>query len=402
MSRAIDSKVFFGLISEFLDERTTRLVAGAASIAMGRGGVSEAAKVAGLSRPSIYAGVDELKRPEDKSNKPRQRRMGGGRKAVDLDNPELIHALDALIKPYERGDPESPLRWTSKSLRRLSEELKATGYSVSHTTVGRLLETLGYTLQSNKKSHEGGTSPDRDLQFQHINRTSKEFEAEEQPIISVDAKKKELIGNYKNSGREYAPTGTPEEVNVYDFIDPTKGRATPYGVYDIMANEGYVSVGLSHDTATFAVETIDKWWENMGSKRYAHAHSIFITADGGGSNGSRNRLWKAELQKLADKLHLNIFVSHFPPGTSKWNKIEHRLFSAISMNWRAKPLTSLEVIVSLIGATKTSTGLSVKAEINTSEYGLGKGVSDEEMSALNIRRHDFHPEWNYVIMPTNM
>jgi len=400
MAQQIDGQQFFHRIADFLDERTTRLVASAAALSMGRGGITEAAKLADLSRPSIYAGISELNAERDVAQLPakRQRRPGGGRKNIDDVEPELLKNLESLIEPYERGNPESPLRWTSKSLRKLSDELKRIGHKVSHVTVARLLGKLGYTLQSNKKSHEGGNSPDRNAQFDQINRTAKEFIEEGQPVISVDAKKKELVGNFKNNGGEYRPSGTPEMVNVYDFIDPLLGRATPYGIYDLTANEGYVGVGTSHDTAKFAVETIEKWWLTMGQERYPEAHSLFITADGGGSNGSRNRLWKKELQAFADKFGLNVFVSHFPPGTSKWNKIEHRMFSAISMNWRGKPLLSLEVIVNLIAGTTTRTGLRIKAEINTSKYELGEKVPDEDMAGLRIRRHEFHPEWNYAFL----
>jgi hypothetical protein len=400
MADSIDGQQFFDQIMDKLDERPRRLVAGAAALCMGRGGISTVARLGRVSRPTIYAGIEEVKAPPapqaDSSEKKRQRRPGGGRRKIDLVQPELLNALEKLIEPYEHGDPESPLRWSSKSLRKLSDELHAQGYRASHVTVGHLLEKLGYRLQTNKKSHEPGTAPDRDAQFQHISGTAKEFGEEGQPVISVDAKKKELVGNFKNGGKEYRRSGDPEQVNVYDFIDPALGRATPYGVYDVHANEGYVGVGTSHDTAKFAVETIENWWLTMGRHRYPEAHSLFITADGGGSNGSRNRLWKLRLQKFADKFGLNVFVSHFPPGTSKWNKIEHRMFSAISMNWRGKPLVSLEVIVNLIGATTTRTGLRIKAAISTARYEPGEKVSDDEMGRLNMLVHEFHPEWNYV------
>jgi transposase len=398
MEKQIAGQQFFSRITKFLDERTTRLVASAAALSMGRGGITEAARLADLSRPSIYAGINELKAANGGDQLPtgRQRRPGAGRKKND--DIELRKKLESLIEPYEHGNPESPLRWTSKSLRNLSDELEAMGHRVSHVTVGRLLGKLGYTLQSNKKSHEGGNTTDRNAQFEQINHTAKEFIDEGQPVISVDAKKKELVGNFKNNGVEYRPSGNPEEVNVYDFIDPTLGRATPYGIYDVSANEGYVGVCTSHDTARFAVETIEKWWLAMGQERYPEAHSLFITADGGGSNGSRNRLWKKELQSFADRSGINVFVSHFPPGTSKWNKIEHRMFSAISMNWRGKPLVTTEVIVNLIASTTTRTGLRIKAEINTSQYETGEKVSDDELAELRIIRHEFHPEWNYAFL----
>jgi predicted DNA-binding transcriptional regulator AlpA len=400
MEKEIDGQKFFNMVSDLLDERTTRLVASAAALGMRYGGISQVSRFSGLSRPSIYAGIKELKSKNALSvvRGPRQRKLGGGRKSIGSNSPELLEKLDGLIKPYEFGNPESPLRWTSRSLRKLSGEMKQMGYNVSHMTVGKFLQNLGYTLQSNKKSHESGNSPDRDAQFEHINETATQFGKESQPIISVDAKKKELVGEFKNNGQEYRPAGNPEKVNVYDFIDPTLGRATPYGVYDLNLNEGFVSVGISHDTAQFAVETIEKWWLSMGREKYEDAHSLFITADGGGSNGSRNRLWKKQLQNFADKYGLNIYVSHFPPGTSKWNKIEHRMFSAISMNWRGKPLVSLEVIVNLIAGTTTRTGLKIKAVINRNEYKLGEKVQDKDFAELNIRHHEFHPEWNYAIM----
>lgn len=404
MESNINSKQFFDKLAGNLDERTTRLMAAAAASSMGYGGISEVSRLSGLSRPSIYAGIKELSDGVKLSDASamRQRIPGGGRKNIVENNQAILDDLTSLVKPYEHGDPESPLRWTSKSLRKLSSELEKMGYSVGHCTVGRLLKRLGYTLQSNKKSQEGGSSPGRDAQFEHINKTAEEFLREQQPVISVDAKKKELVGRYKNNGRDYRPKGVPDEVNVYDFVDKELGRATPYGIYDTAINEGYVGVGTSHDTAKFAVETIEKWWVTMGRNRYPDAHSLFINADGGGSNGSRNRLWKKELQNFADKYQVNVFVSHFPPGTSKWNKIEHRMFSAISLNWRGKPLTSFEVIVNLIANTTTSTGLKINAEINTSEYKLGEKVQDEEMDKLNIIKHSFHPEWNYAFLYRKM
>jgi transposase len=397
--KGIDGQKFFSKIKGLLDERSTRLVSAAASIGMGHGGISQVAQLAGISRPSIYAGIKDLESSGAAENveQKRQRRVGAGRKSVGADKPELLECLENLVKPFERGNPESPLRWTSRSLRKLSKAMKEAGYDVSHMTVGKLLEKLGYTLQSNKKSHEGKGSPNRDAQFEHINETVKEFFEVNQPVISVDAKKKELIGEYKNNGREYRPTGKPEEVNVYDFIDKELGKVTPYGIYDLCKNEGLVNVGISRDTARFAVESIERWWLTMGQEQYRDAHSLFITADGGGSNGSRNRLWKKQLQDFADRHELNIFVSHFPPGTSKWNKIEHRMFSAISMNWRGKPLTSLEVVINLIANTTTEKGLKINATIDTNEYKLGEKVCDEELSNLNILYHEFQPQWNYVV-----
>lgn len=400
MKNEINSKEFFNTISGVLNERTTRLVGGAAALGMGYGGISKVSRLSGLSRPSIHTGIKELQgeRIITKLQTQRQRKIGGGRKSVDSNMPEVLEKLESLVKPYEHGNPESPLRWTSRSLRKLSAEMKNMGHNISHVTIGSLLEKLGYTLQSNKKSQEGGNSPDRDAQFEHINDVVTQFITKNQPVISVDAKKKELIGQFRNNGREYRPSGCPEEVNVYDFIDSAKGKATPYGVYDLNKNEGFVSVGISHDTAKFAVESIEKWWLMMGRDKYKDAKELFITADGGGSNGSRNRLWKKELQDFADKYVIDVYVSHFPPGTSKWNKIEHRMFSAISMNWRGKPLVSLEVIVNLIANTTTKTGLKIKATINKNEYKTGEKIHDKDMAKLNIQYHEFHPKWNYVIM----
>jgi hypothetical protein len=400
MKEQIDCKSFFERLDGLLDERTTRLVASAAAIEMEYGGISAVSRASGLSRPSIYTGIKELEQVSNGNNSSsqRQRKEGGGRKRISRNDPEIMKDLEHLVKPYVNGDPESPLRWTSKSLRKLCDELHGQGYKIGYVTVGKLLAVMGYTLQSNKKSHEGSSNPDRDKQFEQINKTAEQFIADSQPVISVDAKKKELVGEFKNNGKEYRPTGEPEKVNVYDFVDPALGKATPYGVYDLNANEGFVSVGISHDTAKFAVESIEKWWETMGHERYPGAHSLFITADGGGSNGSRNRLWKNELQNFADRHGLNVYVSHFPPGTSKWNKIEHRMFSAISMNWRGKPLVSLEVIVNLIANTKSRSGLKIKAALNQKQYHLGEKVTDKELAELNILFHEFHPEWNYVVL----
>ena len=401
MEGKIDAKTFFESLGGGLNERTTRLVVSAAALGMGRGGIVKAAELSGLSRPSIYAGINELKDAAARDEEPaqeRQRKEGGGRKLVEDDDRGLLDDLEGLLQPCERGDPESPLRWCSRSLRHLSAELLKMGRKASHVTVGRLLKKLGYTMQSNKKAREGSSSPDRNAQFEHINKTAEEFISEGQPIISVDAKKKELVGDFKNQGGEYRQSGEPEIVNAYDFPSLAKGRANPYGVYDLQANEGYVGVGTSRDTAKFAVETIEQWWLRMGREKYPDAHSLYITADGGGSNGSHNRLWKQELQLFADKHALNVYVSHFPPGTSKWNKIEHRMFSAISMNWRGKPLVSLEVIVSLIAATTTKTGLRILADIDRAEYVVGEKVSDDDMAKLNMKSHKFHPEWNYVML----
>jgi hypothetical protein len=329
----------------------------------------------------------------------RVRRAGAGRPKATTRDPLLQEALDRLIEPTSRGDPESPLRWTCKSVRQLARTLQEQGHSVSHQTVAELLHEMGYSLQANQKTIEGSHHPDRNAQFEHINEAVQLQLSLDEPVISVDTKKKELIGDYKNGGRELRPRGTPERVRVHDFIDRQKGRVNPYGVYDLKQNEGWVSVGTDHDTGAFAVESIRRWWQKMGTARYPKATRLLITADGGGSNGYRLRLWKSELQKLADETGLELAVCHFPPGTSKWNKIEHRLFSAISQNWRGKPLTSHEVVLNLIAATTTTTGLSVHSELDMSDYPTGRIVSDTEMETLNLRTDAFHGEWNYSLLP---
>lgn len=398
MDNSVCDKVF-ACLRDRLGEREYRLTSSAFASALPRGGISLISKSSGLSRPTIYSGMQELEgAAPDPAEMDRQRKTGGGRKALGTKDATLESDLLKLVSAHQRGDPESPLTWTSKSLRKLSEELEKLGHKIGHVTVGKLLEKLGFTLQSNKKAHEGGGSPDRDAQFAHIAKTAQVFMGMEQPVISVDAKKKELVGNFKNNGREYHPSGEAEKVNVYDFINEN-GRATPYGILDIAANEGFVNVGLSHDTAEFAVDSIRRWWAEMGQPRYPHAHSLLINADGGGSNGSRNRLWKIALQRFANEAGLNICVCHFPPGTSKWNKIEHRMFSVISMNWRGRPLTTVEVIVSLIAATTTKTGLKIKAERSDKTYACGEKISDAELQQLRILAADFHPEWNYAILP---
>ena len=329
------------------------------------------------------------------------RRQGGGGKSAVKRDPGLLPALLSLVEPEARGDPMSPLRWTCKSLRRLAAELTERGHPVSRTVVGELLAQEKFSLQANRKTREGSEHPDRDAQFAHINAGVAAALREQQPVISVDTKKKELVGDFKNAGREWRPQGDPEEVRVHDFLQPELGRAVPYGLYDLAANAGWVSVGMNHDTAAFAVQTIRRWWHDLGQVRYPAAERLVITADGGGSNGWRLRLWKSELQSLADEIGLAIEVHHLPPGTSKWNAIEHRLFSFISMNWRARPLVSYRVIVDLISATTTRTGLTVHCELDESHYPKGIVVSDERMAALNITRHDFHGEWNYTIHPRN-
>jgi hypothetical protein len=388
----------FSILSGLLDERSRRLVAAAESLALGRGGISAVSRATRMSRPVIRLGVGELENPQTVV-RGRVRRPGGGRKRIVESDCELVGDLEGLVEPATRGDPESPLRWTCKSVRRLAEELKRQGHVISYPVVAELLREQGYSLQGNRKSQEGDSHPDRNGQFEHINRKVKRFLASQQPVISVDTKKKELVGNFKNSGRELRPQGEPEKVRVHDFIIPELGRATPYGVYDLAQNTGWVSVGMDHDTAEFAVETIRRWWKDMGRAVYPQANRLLITADAGGSNGPRLRLWKVELQKLADQTGLRIAVCHFPPGTSKWNKIEHRLFSFISQNWRGKPLISFEVIVNLIAATTTAKGLKVHAELDDRPYPAGTQIEDEELAEVRLKRDKFHGEWNYEIYP---
>ena len=362
----------------------------------GYGGISLLSTATGISRPTIQKGITELKSPISQN---RVRNAGGGRKPLKSKYPNLLKSLDALVEPTSKGDPENPLRWTSKSTRKLSKQLQVDGYQICPTSVGKLLQELGYSLQSNKKTLEQSSHPDRDQQFSLINEKVKQMQAQGCPCISVDTKKKEMIGSYKNNGKEYQPKGKPIEVNGHDFPNPKLGKVVPYGVYDIGKNEGWVSVGISSDTAQFAVNTIRTWWYQDGKSKYANATSILITADCGGSNGYRVRLWKTELQKLATELGLIIEVHHFPPGTSKWNKIEHRLFSYISKNWRGKPLLNREAVVNLIGNTKTATGLTVRAVLDENNYNTGIKVSEEEMKAIKISGDSFHPEWNYQILP---
>jgi Rhodopirellula transposase DDE domain len=388
----------FDSVAPFLDERGRRLVAASEAVAAGHGGIAAVAAATGIAPSTIGRGIEELSLGEDRLLG-RVRRPGGGRKPTIEKDPMLLSDLEALVEPTSRGDPEQPLRWTCKSLRQLAGELKAQGHQVSHTLVGELLEGLDYSLQGNRKTKEGSSHPDRDAQFRYINDQVAEALAAQQPVISVDTKKKELVGDFKNAGREWRPKGTPEEVQVHDFLIKELGRAVPYGVYDIAANAGWVSVGIDHDTAAFAVNSIRRWWYTLGRARYPEATRLFVTADGGGSNGSRLRLWKRELQKLANEIGLDIVVSHFPPGTSKWNKIEHRLFSFISQNWRAKPLVSYEAIVQLIAATTTRTGLTVHCELDQNRYPKGIVVPDAEMATINITRADFHGDWNYTISP---
>ena len=388
-----------------LDERQRRLLVAVEAKVLGRGGVSAVAAATGVSRSTIMAGLDELEvmelvdqaAPERPAPLIRMRRAGAGRKKIEVKDETLVTDLLALVDPLTRGDPQSALRWTCKSLRTLAEQLRASGHSVSHVVVGQLLKGQGYSLQGNAKVIEGNQSPDRNAQFEYINATVTSSLDAHQPVISVDTKKKEMVGAYKNNGKEWEPSGEPVKVKVHDFVDPELGRANPYGVYDIGADEAWVSVGTDHDTSAFAVQTIRRWWFSMGRQRYPQAKQLLITADGGGSNGHRVRLWKLELSRLAHETGLEIQVCHFPPGTSKWNKIEHRLFSFITMNWRGRPLVSHEVIVNLIASTKTRSGLKVRAELDNATYPKGLAVSDEDFAAIMIDRNEFHGDWNYRI-----
>jgi len=382
-----------------LDERGRRLFIASEAQSAGYGGIVNASRATGVARSTIGRGLKDLAASAALAPG-KVRRPGGGRKSLTSASPQLLADLNSLVDPDARGDPMSPLRWTAKSLRRLARELRERGHKISHTVVGELLKQLNFSLQANSKTREGGDCPDRDAQFSHINASVKSALAENQPVISVDTKKKELVGDFKNNGREWRPKGCPEEVRVHDFLIKELGRAVPYGVYDLAANAGWVSVGVDHDTAAFAVQTIRRWWQEVGCARHPQATRLVITADGGGSNGSRVRLWKRELQMLANELGIPIQVHHLPPGTSKWNKIEHRLFSFITQNWRAKPLVSYRVIVDLIAATTTDTGLKVLCELDENCYPKGVAVSDAEMVALNIQRDSFHGEWNYTISPT--
>jgi Rhodopirellula transposase DDE domain len=384
-----------------MDERRRRQWAAAEARELGWGGVSLVARATGLSRPTITVGLRELSQPisQRAAQTARVRRPGGGRRPVTESDPELLAALESLVEPVTRGDPESPLRWTCKSTRRLAEELTRKDHRVGPRTVAALLHEAGYSLQANRKTREGLAHPDRNAQFEYINASVARSAIRDQPAISVDTKKKELVGDFKNGGREWRPQGKPEEVRVHDFLDKTLGKAIPYGVYDMINNQGWVSVGIDHDTAQFATNSIRRWWHEMGRSRFPKARELLITADGGGSNGHRTRLWKVSLQALADELRLRFNVCHFPPGTSKWNKIEHRLFSFITQNWRGQPLVSHQAIVSLIASTTTSTGLIVKAALDTNHYDTEIKVSDDELARLRLQRHEFHGDWNYTISP---
>jgi hypothetical protein len=384
-----------------MDERRRRQWAAAEARDLGWGGATAVAEATGLSRTTIAAGLRELDLPANLRavEGTRVRRAGGGRKKITQTDPELLSALEALIEPVTRGDPQSPLRWTCKSTGRLAEELTRQNHPVGPRSVAALLHHAGYSLQANRKTREGTSHPDRDAQFEYINACVRRFLKRGQPAISVDTKKKELVGDFKNGGREWRAQGEPEEVRVHDFPDKTLGKAIPYGVYDMLNNQGWVSVGIDHDTAQFAVGSIRRWWIEMGQGRFPAARELLITADGGGSNGHRSRLWRVSLQELADELDLELHVCHFPPGTSKWNKIEHRLFSFITQNWRGKPLVSHQAIVSLIAATTTRAGLIVKAALDTNQYETAIKVSDQELARLRLKPHKFHGDWNYTVSP---
>ena len=388
----------FNILKPYLNEKTRRLIAAAEALVIGHGGITAVSQATGVSRRAITQGckeIDDNTFIEQKS----VRKEGGGRKRSIEKQPQLLEELNKLIEPFTRGDPESPLRWTCKSVRKLSKELKSKGFQASHNLVRELLRISGYSLQGNQKTLEGSGHPDRNEQFEHLNNKVKEFQKFEQPVISVDTKKKELIGPFKNNGKELRPKGSPEKVNVHDFPDKELGKVAPYGIYDLARNNGYVNLGTDSDTSSFAVESIRRWWNTMGMSFYPNAKKLLITADSGGSNGYRRKLWKAELQSFSNESELSISVCHFPPGTSKWNKIEHRMFSYISQNWRGKPLISHEVVISLISATRTKKGLTVHCELDQNKYPKGIVVPNEILSDINLSEDDFHGEWNYTISP---
>ena len=395
--RLIETK--YKMLLTSFTERTRRLWAATEARMAGRGGFAAVVRATGISPTTLAKAGRELGE-RDPLPPERVRRSGGGRKRTESLDPDVLPKLERLVEPTTRGDPESPLRWTCKSTRNLAEELRGQGHSLSHVTVARLLAEADYSLQGNRKTMEGTSHPDRNAQFEYINARSAQQLKRGQPVISVDTKKKELVGAFKNAGREWRPQGEPEAVRVHDFIDPEQGKAIPYGVYEVQRNVGWVSVGVTHDTSAFAVETIRKWWRHMGKKAYPRATSLLITADSGGSNGARVRLWKFELQRLANNTGLAIHVCHFPPGTSKWNKIEHRLFSFITQNWRGKPLRTRAAIVNMIASTRTRTGLKVRCVLDTHHYPKAVKVSDAQMQQLRLSPHDFHGDWNYTIAPS--
>jgi len=392
----------YAALASLMDERMRRQWAAAEAKSYGWGGIRAVSRATGMAPNTIAKGLAELEARKADPEAPCEKRLrkpGAGRKPATEADPELAAALERLVDPVTRGDPQSPLRWTCKSTAQLAGELTKQGHAVSPRTVGRLLKAAGYSLKSNRKTQEGKDHPDRNAQFEHINATVLAFQGRGQPVVSVDTKKKELVGNFRNGGREWQPQGEPEEVLVHDFMDKELGKAIPYGVYDLTENQGWVSVGIDHDTARFAAEAIRRWWKKMGSRRHRGAKSLLITADGGGSNGSRSRLWKVALQELANRLGMPIHVCHFPPGTSKWNKIEHRMFCHITQNWRGRPLVSHDVIINLIANTATAEGLKIKAELDSGTYPLGIKVTDEELATVNLKPAPFHGDWNYRILP---
>lgn len=404
MSNLEGLKRKFKALGPYLDEKLRRVWAATEALALGRGGIAAVSSATGLSPKTIRSGIYELEensasQPQPTLKSSRIRSSGGGRKRLKDTEPTLMSDLEALIEPVTRGDPECPLRWTSKSTSKLTTQLRSFGHSISPRTVAALLHELGYTLQSNRKTLEGASHQDRDAQFQYIHNQTQEFQHRGQPVISVDTKKKEVLGEYKNNGCEWQPKKQPVLVNTHDFPDQNLGKVVPYGIYDISLNQGWVQVGISADTAEFAVESIRQWWKQMGQPLYHNAEELLITADGGGSNGYRLRLWKTELQKLANETGLKITLAHFPPGTSKWNKIEHRMFCHITENWRGRPLTSREVVVNLIGNTTTQKGLTIQASLDENKYEKGRKISDKKLLEVNLEKAEFHGEWNYAISP---
>ena len=399
MASESDIRMKFEALSPAMNERMRRLWAGSEAEAYGDGGLATVARATGMSRTTIRTGRDELREGLAVEPDVHTRRPGAGRPRIEDTYPGLLEELESLVDPVTRGDPESPLRWTAKSTRKLAEELGERGYPLSPQKVGQLLRDIGYSLQATHKTTEGKQHPDRNAQFEFIYRRVDEFQARGAPVISVDTKKKELVGDFKNGGQEWQPKGQPVPVRVHDFIDKDLGKVIPYGVYDLARNTGWVNVGTDHDTPAFAVESIWQWWWRMGRRTYPDASELLITADSGGSNSSRSRVWKASLQDFADRTGLTVCVSHLPPGTSKWNKIEHRLFCHITENWRGRPLVDHETVVNLIGSTRTAEGLRVRAKLDTREYPLGVKVSDAEMNDLSLMRDDFHGEWNYRLVP---
>ena len=388
----------YQILAPELNERTLRIFAAAEALSLGRGGISIVSRALEISRDRISRGIKDIESKE-RLYPDRIRRTGGGRKNLLKSDPTLKEDLQELISPYTRGDPESPLRWTCKSVRKLADAMNHKGHSVSHSTVSMLLRDMGYSLQANQKTMEGKQHPDRNAQFEYINKRVRSHQRSAQPVISVDTKKKEKVGDFKNGGQEWHPKGHPEIVRVHDFIDKELGKVAPYGVYDLTKNNGWVNVGIDHDTAAFAVASIRRWWRKMGRPAYSKASDLLITADSGGSNSSRSRLWKVELQKMANRTGLTITVCHFPPGTSKWNKIEHRMFSFITKNWRGKPLIDRATIVNLIGSTKTKEGLKIRCELDTRTYPKGIKVPDAQLEKVNLKKHKFHGDWNYTIYP---